>query len=260
MYTEGRCENYFLLRFTASHILRSSLSETMRLSHQVATCICLHSMSHWALCLPSVSSTFDLSPLRDLSAAKQLSRRQDGLELIARPEAQQLDDVPIPDSQTTDETTMGPGNSTRADADPGFLTNPNTTRPEADCRNLRTGRANKCWGELNLTVWVGKWMEANREDCYLGEAFASCFTRLQGFYSLDCTGIKGDACSPPQDRDGFDQSPELFYVMHNIYGTKFIPLIRDWLIADELSRSRQSFLQLLVRSCEQRRSISGSQR
>ena len=191
----------------------------MRLLHQIAIFIYLCSISHSALCLPTLSSKLGLLPVRVTSVAKGLLWKEDDSKILKGREPQSLDDVPVPSSQVADETTMGPGNSTSANADPGFVTNDNTTIPEADCRNLKTGRDNKCWGELNLTAWVRKWMEANQDDCYFGEAFASCFTRLEGFYSLDCTGIKGDACSPPQDRDTFDENPELFYVMHNIYGT-----------------------------------------
>lgn len=198
----------------------------MRLSQQLAIYICVCSISHPALCLPALSSALEISLVGDSSTAKQISLEDDNLGTLERRDAQQMLEVPVPDSQVTDENTLGPGNSTRADADPGFLTNDDTTIPEANCRNLKTGRDNKCWGELNLTAWVRKWIETNLANCYRGEAFASCFTRLEGFYSLDCTGIKGDACSPPQDRNGFDESPELFYVMHNVYGRKLSPVLR----------------------------------
>ena len=100
---------------------------------------------------------------------------------------------------------------------PGSIPNDSATSPDVDCRNLATGRDNKCWNELKLTDWVNNWVANNSRNCTQGEAFASCFLRLNEFYAMDCTGIKQDTCVPPVS-PYFKGNPELFYVTYNIYG------------------------------------------
>lgn len=123
------------------------------------------------------------------------------------------EDVPQPGLQSQNITTPAGVNDTHVQ--PGVITTDNTTYPESDCRNLRSGRDNKCWDELHLTDWVRAWMTTHQ--CYPNEPFARCFMRLEDFYALDCTGLKLDACTPPQaERLGVDV--EVFYVAFNIYG------------------------------------------
>ena len=120
--------------------------------------------------------------------------------------------VPIPASQPQNAT------STDTASSPGYVQNPGQDLPDdlVNCRDLKTGRSNKCWNELHLTDWVTNWM--NENPCYQDEAFASCFLRLEGFYGLDCTGIKVSSCTSPQGII-VGTAPEVFYVAYNIYGT-----------------------------------------
>ena len=124
--------------------------------------------------------------------------------------------VPAPGNQTQNTTsTAGAGNGT--DPDPGVIMNSavTTATDEVDCKNITTGRDNKCWSELKLTQWVEDWVDAN--TCHTEEPFASCFLRVEGFPGLDCTGIKLSACTSPQG-DNLLKEPEVFYVAYNIYG------------------------------------------
>ena len=127
-----------------------------------------------------------------------------------------INTVSTPGQQTQNATsTAGKGNGT--DPDPGVITNPGVTpvTNEVNCTDPTTGRDNKCWEELQLTQWVKDWVDKN--PCYTGEAFASCFLRKEGFPGLDCTGIKIDACTSPQGENVLKE-PEVFYVAYNIYG------------------------------------------
>ena len=134
--------------------------------------------------------------------------------LIQRRSDQIQNDVPQPGEQTQNITSAAGVNDTHVQS--GVITNDNTTYPESDCRNLRTGRDNKCWEELHLTDWVRNWIATHQ--CYPEEPFARCFMRLEEFYALDCTGIKLDACTPPQG-ESLGVQVEVFYVAFNIYGT-----------------------------------------
>lgn len=125
-------------------------------------------------------------------------------------------DVPAPGQQTQNTTsTEGAGNGT--DPEPGVITNTPTTTAtnEIDCKNITTGRGNKCWSQLNLTKWVEDWVDYNA--CHSEEPFASYFLMLEGFPGLDCTGVKISACTSPQG-DHLLKEPEVFYVAYNIYG------------------------------------------
>lgn len=124
------------------------------------------------------------------------------------------EDIPQTGEQTQNITSAAGVNDTHIQS--GVITNDNTTYPASDCRNLRTGRDNKCWEELRLTDWVRNWIATHQ--CYPEEPFARCFMRLEEFYALDCTGIKLDACTPPQG-EGLGVKIEVFYVAYNIYGT-----------------------------------------
>ena len=129
------------------------------------------------------------------------------------PQEQPSISVPVPgqQSQNTDSTSTGNG----ASNEPGMVTNNPATNNKVNCRDLTTGRDNKCWDELGLTKWVEDWVDMN--VCYTDESFASCFLRKEGFPGLDCTGIKVSACTSPQG-DSLMREPEVFYVAYNIYG------------------------------------------
>lgn len=115
---------------------------------------------------------------------------------------------------TTDDSTGGTGNGTTANS-PGFITQPgDVDDDQVVCTNLTTGRANKCWDELNLTQWVINWASDNK--CYESEGFSTCFLRLNGFWGIDCSQIAPNACVPPQNPNLATQ-PEVFYVAYNIY-------------------------------------------
>ena len=123
-------------------------------------------------------------------------------------------------TQTPDmtHTPVGTGNGTDSGANPapGFIPNDPTVKIGVNCSDLYTGRDNKCWVELNLSQWVQIWVTSHRVYCSSDEAFASCFLRLEGFWGLDCTGIKIESCGEPQPPAGV--SPEVFYVAYNIHG------------------------------------------
>ena len=122
--------------------------------------------------------------------------------------------VPVPGQQSQNITsTAGAGDE--ATNAPGMITNSPVVNDEVDCKNITTGRDNRCWAELGLTAWVNEWVDANA--CHTDEPFASCFLRLEGFPGLDCTGIKIDACTSPQGENLLEE-PEVFYVAYNIYG------------------------------------------
>ena len=117
---------------------------------------------------------------------------------------------------STAGSTGGTGNGTTANS-PGYISQPGYVYDDqVDCMNLTTGRANKCWDELQLTQWVVNWTKKNQ--CYETEGFSTCFLRHNGFWGLDCSQIAPNACVPPQDPNLISK-PEVFYVAYNIYGT-----------------------------------------
>ena len=117
----------------------------------------------------------------------------------------------------TEGSTGGTGNGTTANS-PGFISQPGIVYDdEVVCTNLSTGRANKCWDELQLSQWVMNWTNENK--CHEAEGFSTCFLRLNGFWGLDCSQIAPNACVPPQD-PFLGTKPEVFYVAYNIYGTQ----------------------------------------
>ena len=119
-------------------------------------------------------------------------------------------------TSSTDGSTGGTGNGTTANS-PGFISQPGIVYDdEVVCTNLSTGRANRCWDELQLTQWVINW--TNNNKCHETEGFSTCFLRLNGFWGLDCSQIAPNACVPPQDPN-LVTKPEVFYVAYNIYGT-----------------------------------------
>lgn len=126
-------------------------------------------------------------------------------------------------TQNTTSNTVGSSggaeNGATANA-PGFITLPGYMYDDqVNCRNLSTGRANKCWDELQLTQWVMNW--ANENKCYQTEPFSTCFLRLNGFWGLDCSQIAPNACVAPQDPN-LSTEPEVFYVAYNIYGKHWV--------------------------------------
>ena len=129
--------------------------------------------------------------------------------------------VPVVGQQTQNITSTA-DTGTSSNPQPGLVTNPSDTSNEVDCKNITTGRDNKCWAELGLSNWVNEWVADNA--CHTDEPFASCFLRTEGFPGLDCTGIKPSACTSPQG-DNLLKEPEVFYVAYNIYGD--LPKIQD---------------------------------
>lgn len=117
---------------------------------------------------------------------------------------------------STEGSTGGAGNGTTVNS-PGYISQPgDVSGSQVDCKNLTTGRANKCWDELHLTQWVINW--ANNNKCYESEGFSTCFLRLNGFWGIDCSQIALNACVPPQNPN-LATEPEVFYVAYNVYGT-----------------------------------------
>ncbi len=150
------------------------------------------------------------SPSQVLSASQHLEHKRQP----STPQEQWGISVPVPGEQSQNSTgTAGAGDG--APNEPGMITNSPATDDAVDCRNLTTGRDNKCWDELKLTMWVEDWVDTNK--CHADEPFASCFLRKEGFPGLDCTGIKISACTAPQG-DNLLKQPEVFYVAYNIYG------------------------------------------
>ena len=84
-----------------------------------------------------------------------------------------------------------------------------------NCSNIATGRAEKCWQELDLTNYVGNWI--SNSVCVAGEGFASCYLRQNGFPALDCSTISVSSCPAPQILNE-TVDPRVFYVVYNIYG------------------------------------------
>lgn len=128
---------------------------------------------------------------------------------------------PQPGFQTMSHTSIPRASSTQMPtgptADPDKLSSDPATSgdPGVNCSDLYTGRDNKCWKELNLTLWVQAWIELN--PCKPGEGFAACFMRKEGNFGADCTGIKIGSCVPPTGSFYIDK-PEVFYVAYNIFG------------------------------------------
>ena len=170
----------------------------------------------------AVDTNFELTPSRVLTAYRSLPLQDDDLEALERRDNGVLQAVvPIPSQQVQNATaTTGAGNSSSLNPAPGFIPNDNTTSTQTGCRNLTTGRDNKCWAELDLTAWVNSWVTNNSYACELNEPFTTCFMRLNNFYSWDCSGINLASCTPPVSPE-FADNPELFYVTYNIYGMRF---------------------------------------
>ena len=141
---------------------------------------------------------------------------------------------------STAGSTNGAGNGSNTAA-PGYISQPGDVEEvQVDCRNLTTGRANRCWAELDLSNWVQQWVSTNQ--CYESEGFSSCFLRSNGFPGLDCSQIAPGACTAPQYSVTVNlfANPEIFYVAYNIYGK----LTRDFrrIEADSLPSDQPIFL------------------
>ena len=186
--------------------------------HYPLLCLLLIIVSTFAL--PTrVVQVSGLTPSRILTATRAKLLENNDLEAFERRDGSILQaGVPIPSQQVQNATALsGAENNTSLGPSAGFIPNGNETSPSVDCRNLATGHDNKCWNELRLTDWVNSWVASNSMNCTQGEAFASCFLRLNEFYMMDCTGIKLDSCGPPFSQY-FKDNPELFYVTYNIHG------------------------------------------
>ena len=116
---------------------------------------------------------------------------------------------------------IGPGANLHATSMPGFINQPGGVDGDPIvCTNISTGRANRCWSELNLTQWVTDWTLTHA--CYQDEGFSTCFLRQNGFPGLDCSQIAPAACTAPQYSYSVNlvENPKIFYVAYNIYGTR----------------------------------------
>lgn len=192
--------------------------------------------------LPIDASPVSYSALEDVSPTNTNAMLADPYyqDLPVRRQLTMQSQVPAPGRQVQNPTgTQGAGNGTGPA--PGFIMNPPTTSSDTNCSDLRTGRDNKCWAELNLTEWVHEWVAVNPRR--QNEAFATCFLRLEGFFGLDCTGIKPDACTAPQS-DNLATQPQVAYVAYNIYGSPDFLLRR--FAANTVFPSDQPILSLVV--------------
>ena len=170
--------------------------------------LCVFYITPRTASVPNSNATRDSNPSSLLSGVGG-QRRED--------ERQYIRIIPksIPQTARQSQNLTAPMQFNSTDAPPGFVPNSPVTYEQVDCCNLRSGRDNKCWDELRLNEYVRWWTENNR--CRQDEPFAACFLRKEGFYALDCTGIKPDACTPPQS-DSLQVEPHVFYVAYNIYG------------------------------------------
>ena len=106
------------------------------------------------------------------------------------------------------------GNNTSGTV-PGLIGNEgNPNSRFINCSDLSTGRANKCWEELNLTQYVRDWLK--NSVCAAGEGFASCYLRQNKLYAHDCSHISVSSCPAPES-DALSEDPRAFYVAYNIY-------------------------------------------
>ena len=125
--------------------------------------------------------------------------------LVPRHERRQVPESP-PDANTTNP----PTGTKKGLRNPG---------DKVDCSDIRAGRNNECWAQLDLTAYVKDWIVAH--ECKQGEAFATCYLRQNGFGSVDCTGLNPGSCPPPVTSGNSDVKN--LYVAYNIYGkTPFI--------------------------------------
>ena len=195
----------------------TTLTAMGRIHIYYLTTFCLFWISPLTSSLPTVDPIGDDKSLQVLSVISLQPREDDESgALERRANAAIATAVPAPGQQVQNMTSTMGVNST--DPPPGFIPNSPDTYEQINCTNLRSGRDNKCWDELDLTNWVNKWIASNQ--CRQNEPLASCFLRKEGFYGLDCTGVKLAACTAPQS-DSLDVKPEVFYVAYNIYGTRY---------------------------------------
>ena len=179
--------------------------------------ICSLLYIHLVVCLPTTQYSIITEYYEDVDVDDFQNLDPRVRAILTRQESQSqlhttVNQIPGEQPQNITDTTGSNGTHT----DPGVIINSNTTLPVTDCRNLYTGRDNKCWAELELTDWTKNWIAAH--PCYPDESFARCFLRKEGFFGLDCTGLKLAACTAPQASD-LASRPEAFYVAYNIYGT-----------------------------------------
>ena len=159
-----------------------------------------------------------------LEATGELVERQasDGAGSVSSGSTGAVDPGPVQTQNLTSTvgSTQGIGNGTTTTS-PGYIVLPgNVEEEQVICTNITTGRANRCWDELGLTQWVQNWAADNLPKCYEYEGFSSCFLRLNGFPSLDCSQISPGACDAPQSSLTINllTNPEIYYIVYNIYG------------------------------------------
>ena len=103
-----------------------------------------------------------------------------------------------------------------------------------NCTDPKAAFDVSCWGQLDLSDWLNNpttgWNKttpvcnATQDSatcCIPGEAWTTCFLRLgHGFGGADCTEINAQTCSLDMSQNTPpDTTPQVHYVMKNIYGT-----------------------------------------
>ncbi len=92
---------------------------------------------------------------------------------------------------------------------------------DVDCRNTQSGVDPSCWDKLNMEDWTRNWRSTH--TCLEGEAFTSCFLRVQNMPATDCTVINTQSCGSDITNGVNVHTPEVFYVLYNIYGECLLP-------------------------------------
>ncbi|KAL9610928.1 MAG: hypothetical protein Q9167_004406 [Letrouitia subvulpina] len=140
-----------------------------------------------------------------------LVKRQGGVPVpTSQPQNENLTSTEgaTPINSTVNQTIIGPA--------PGFIPpEVNPDEDQVDCHDTATGPAKKCWDELNLTSWVQDWLDSHY--CHEHEGFSDCFLRQNGFQGMDCSGVKLDTCTVPQNEEVASKHPEQWYVAYTIF-------------------------------------------
>ncbi|KAI9836018.1 MAG: hypothetical protein M1838_005141 [Thelocarpon superellum] len=85
--------------------------------------------------------------------------------------------------------------------------------------------------------WVLNWSRTH--PCDDGEGFSNCFLRYQNRGGADCTVINTQSCGSDITNDIDLNTPEVFYVLYNIYAIN--NFFTSWWLATQLAAARASF-------------------
>ncbi|KAI4159470.1 MAG: hypothetical protein LQ342_006549 [Letrouitia transgressa] len=153
----------------------------------------------------------DLEDDEDNGVGAVLVKRQGGVPVpTSQPQNENLTSTEgaTPINSSVNQTINGPA--------PGFIPpEVNPDEDQVDCHDTATGPATKCWDELNLTSWVQDWLDSHY--CHEHEGFSDCFLRQNGFQGMDCSGVKLDTCTVPQNQEVASKHPEQWYVAYTIF-------------------------------------------